>query len=1303
MGNLAPPTISVAGSNLPGSATVCFGAPVTLVAQGCPVGSYVTWSNDQVGGSITVALANGGTYTARCCTSNSCKSAPSNPGVLTVLPKVPLPTTADKTNTCPFNTADLTTAVGRPATTGGVFEFYTSVVPDAGSRVANPNAVGTGVYYVVEKTINGCYGLPGIIHVQINACGEQVPCDVQNPVTVSAGADASICAAKTFRLNGVMGGAAKSAHWTTTGTGTFDDPFSPNATYTASLGDVLAGRVTLRITANANNPACPAASDDMVLVIEGAKTVPVVRVVGGTQLCYGDSVRLEAPAGATYLWSNQATTQSITVKQGGTYSVQVLDQKGCSSVKSDAVVVRVAEPVAVPLTANLRNTCPAQVANLTQALSATTAGNTYEYRIGASATSNVVMRPDSVGAGTYYVFARTAAGCVSAPATVAVTIVNCAADSLTTDLSITKTVDKTVVRRGETVVYTIKVVNNSNHTARNIDVRDVLPAGLELAYNANAGYVVSNGIITKRIDSLRAGASASIVVTANVLARGEIVNTAAITYADQRDPNPANNTASATVRDTASYQPSRIGLAKSVVGTPTSVGDSLIQATYRFTLTNYGDDTLRRVQLTDDLAYAFRPNAVQTVGIGLTDPGTTLVFNPAFTGTGAQNNLLDSASYVAPGRTQTFVLNVTVKRTSGDTTRTFRNIANVTAVNRTTAVSDQSVDGGDADPDGDNDPTNNAGFSIFTLSGQPVGPAIGVALAVTKVQPQADGSYNVTYKATLKNVGNVPLVNVSLSDTLLRAFTAPVAFSVVGVPVTAAGSSLMANATYNGSGSTNLLTGSSTLAVGQVDSVLVVVNVKPNGNNGPFFTSAVAAGTVAGSGQVVRDVSNNGFDPNPEGSVSTPVRFDMPAGLLGVAKAVGLPKLVEEGVYDIPYTIRLKNWGSVPLTKVQVIDNLSQTFGRGALIVSSHVAADAGLQLDPAYTGEGLITNVLVDSLSTLPVGMVRSLTVTVRVNVKNADTLTFLNTAQATALTPDGTVVSDQSTSGPNDDPDNDLDPGNNSTPTPITLNSSLGTPYIGLAMAVRDTVRQTDGSFNVTYQIVVKNFGRDVLTGVAISDTLANVFNGNTGATYTVVKAPVTISTGSALKLNPNFNGSRDAMIVLGDSSSSLAVGKVDTILVTLNVMTTGSTTTFMNWAFGQAKAKTGQVADMSTNGLVADLNGNGNPTDPNEHEGTPLTLPLTNQALFIPQGFSPNGDGINDLFVIRGMNGLTVSLEVFNRWGHLVYKNDDYHNDWDGRANTGILLGSNADGLPDGTYYYMIKTSDGRKFVRYMTINR
>ena len=68
-------------------------------------------------------------------------------------------------------------------------------------------------------------------------------------------------------------------------------------------------------------------------------------------------------------------------------------------------------------------------------------------------------------------------------------------------------------------------------------------------------------------------------------------------------------------------------------------------------------------------------------------------------------------------------------------------------------------------------------------------------------------------------------------------------------------------------------------------------------------------------------------------------------------------------------------------------------------------------------------------------------------------------------------------------------------------------------------------------------------------------------------------------------------------------------------------------------------------------------------------------------LPNGFTPNGDAFNDFYVIRGIQGYEGNqINVFNRWGSLVYSAKDYQNNWDGTSNDGNLL-------PDGTYFIVV----------------
>lgn len=295
--------------------------------------------------------------------------------------------------------------------------------------------------------------------------------------------------------------------------------------------------------------------------------------------------------------------------------------------------------------------------------------------------------------------------------------------------------------------------------------------------------------------------------------------------------------------------------------------------------------------------------------------------------------------------------------------------------------------------------------------------------------------------------------------------------------------------------------------------------------------------------------------------------------------------------------------------------------------------------------------------------------------------------------------MVSDSSMLGTDVDPDNDLDPGNNSTPTPVDLDNT-GNAYIGVAMVVSDTLRMADGSYNITYKMVVKNYSTQLMTNVQLVDSLAKVFSTQTGATFRMAGTPAA-SSQSTLAINPDFDGDKDAELLLA-SASTLNAGAADTLTFTINVSTDGRQVPYINQVYASASVGDTEVSDLSTNGLIPDLNGNGDPTEATENEPTPIIIPAGTE-LFIPEGFSPNGDGINDLFVIRNTGGQTVILEVYNRWMTLVYKNDDYKNDWDGSSNTGVRVGSSAQGLPDGTYFYVVKLSDGRRFVRYLTISR
>jgi gliding motility-associated-like protein len=57
------------------------------------------------------------------------------------------------------------------------------------------------------------------------------------------------------------------------------------------------------------------------------------------------------------------------------------------------------------------------------------------------------------------------------------------------------------------------------------------------------------------------------------------------------------------------------------------------------------------------------------------------------------------------------------------------------------------------------------------------------------------------------------------------------------------------------------------------------------------------------------------------------------------------------------------------------------------------------------------------------------------------------------------------------------------------------------------------------------------------------------------------------------------------------------------------------------------------------------------------------LSHPPVYIPDAFSPNGDGNNDVFMIYGESIKTVDMRIFNRWGELVFETENQYNGWDG----------------------------------------
>lgn len=200
------------------------------------------------------------------------------------------------------------------------------------------------------------------------------------------------------------------------------------------------------------------------------------------------------------------------------------------------------------------------------------------------------------------------------------------------------------------------------------------------------------------------------------------------------------------------------------------------------------------------------------------------------------------------------------------------------------------------------------------------------------------------------------------------------------------------------------------------------------------------------------------------------------------------------------------------------------------------------------------------------------------------------------------------------------------------VTKSASDMTPFLGTT---------------VTFTIIASNIGLTDGTGVEVNEMLQSGF--------------VYVSSTTTSGTYNNITG----LWTIGNMSS----GAIDTLTITATVVANGNYSNSVNIYANESDI------DMSNNSASILLV----PTD-----------------FHIPEGFSPNDDLINDLFVIRGILYFPNNqFTVFNRWGVKVFEASNYQNTWDGTSQSNLNIGG--DVLPVGTYFYVLDLGDGSDFYK------
>jgi subtilisin family serine protease len=254
-----------------------------------------------------------------------------------------------------------------------------------GAATQSISVNNSGSYSVTVTDATGCQATSASTPVTVN----------DNPSTpvVTASGPATFCAGGSVTLTAPT---STSYLWS-------------NGATTQAITVTTSGSYSVIVT-NANG--CTATSVPTT-VVNASPSTPVITASGPTTFCAGGSVTLTAPTSASYLWSNGTTTQSITVNNSGSYSVEVTNASGCQATSASTTVTVNANPSTPVVTGSGPATfCAGGSVTLTAPTS-----TSYLWSNGATTQAITVST-----SGSYGVTVANASGCTatSAPTTVTV-------------------------------------------------------------------------------------------------------------------------------------------------------------------------------------------------------------------------------------------------------------------------------------------------------------------------------------------------------------------------------------------------------------------------------------------------------------------------------------------------------------------------------------------------------------------------------------------------------------------------------------------------------------------------------------------------------------------------------------------------------------------------------------------------------------------------------------------------------------------------------------------------------------------
>jgi len=506
------------------------------------------------------------------------------------------------------------------------------------------------------------------------------------------------------------------------------------------------------------------------------------------------------------------------------------------------------------------------------------------------------------------------------------------------------------------------------------------------------------------------------------------------------------------------------------------------------------------------------------------------------------------------------------------------------------------------------------------------------------------------------------------------------------------------------------------------DPITVTISIKPVGVNDavttplntPVITTVKQNDGASANGTTV--TPNNGLHGITTVDANGRVTYSPVAGYVGT-DVYTYTLTTPDGVVSDPITVNVNIFAaSINLTKVanngfsrvgDVINYTINVTNTGNSALSNVIVTDAG-----ADAG-----SILPASIASLAPGASATVTARHTVTQPNVANGSYSNQASVSGTNASGITVTNPRSDNPNTPAVDD--------PTVVTA-----TPTAAGSIGLTKTGVFT--SYYIAYTFVITNSGNSILTNVRLNDTKLNLNN-------SLINLPTGgLQPGANVTYTLNYTltqADKDAGTVINNAS----VNGVDQGGNTVTATASRTTTFPKSPEAATDNAFTGvdvpviieilknddpknttfdpqsvEIISSPAHGGIA-IGGNGTVTyTPNPgYSGTDVftyrikdlngfytnvaTVNVTVSAtslLQIPNLFTPNGDAINDVFEIRGLDKfLQNELIIVNRWGNEVYHKTNYQNNWTG------------EGLNEGTYYYVlkVKTTEWQVIKGYITLMR